>query len=244
MSSSTYSPVWSPDHIVYSLTMSHYNLSCTTRDRKSFVKPAPIKLDNFEHLERQTNYEDWASQMSMSFRPMGIYDIIINKMQPALNATDEELEAYEALANHAMLVLIQLISKPIMKKISKLTTPYEIWKALRETYYHNNVFSFVHQVPNLCSLSTQLEKDKSVVDFMEKFNDQWTRVCQMTAGPDPYWKKFRAFLEEDYANCNFLLAALSKHYPNPVDNLTTKSNLSYTELKHHIRALASNSQLG
>jgi len=66
----------------------------------------------------------------------------------------------------------------------------------------------------------------------------------MTAGPDPYWKEFRTFLEEDYAKRDFLLAALTKHDPNPVDNLTTKSNLSYAELKHHIRALTSNGQLG
>jgi len=223
--------------------MSPYNLSRNTRDRKSFVKPAPIKLDSLECLEGQTNYEDWASQMSMAFRPMGVYDIIINGVQPALNATDEELEAHKVLANHAILVLIQVISKHILKKISKLTISHEIWKALRETYYHDNVFFFVHQVADLCSLSTQLEKDQSVVDFMEKFDDQWTRVYQMTTRPDPYQQKFRAFLEEDYAKHDFLLAVLSKHDPNLVDNLMTKLNLSYTELKHHIRALASNRQL-
>jgi len=244
MSSGTYSPVWSPDHDVYSPTHSSYNLSRNTRDRKSFIKPAPIKLDNLERLEGQTNYEDWASQMSMAFTPIGVYDIVINGVQPALNATEKELEAHEVLSNHAMLVLIQVISKPILKKISKLSTPHEIWKALRETYYRDNAFSFVHQVADLCLLSTQLEKDNSVVDFMEKFDDQWTRVYQMTAGPDPYQQKFCAFLEEDYAKRDFLLAALSKHYPNPVDNLTTKLNLSYAELKHHIRALVSNGQLG
>jgi len=151
---SIYSPVWSPDHDVYSPTHSPYNLSRNTCDRKSFVKPAPIKLDNLECLERQTNYENWASQMSMAFRPMGVYNIIINGVQPVLNATDKELEAHEALANHAMLVLIQVISKPILKKISKLTTLHEIWKALRETYYCDNLFSFVYQVADLCSLST------------------------------------------------------------------------------------------
>jgi len=117
-----------------------------------------------------------------------------------------------------MLVLIQVISKPILKKISKLSTPHEIWNSLKETYYRDNAFSFVYQVADLCLLSTQLEKDKSVVEFMEKFDDQWTRVYQMTTGPDPYRQKFRAFLEEDYAKRDFLLAALSKHYPNPVSS--------------------------
>jgi len=170
----------------------------------------PVKLDNLERPERQNNYEDWASQMSMAFKPMGVYD---NGVHPAPGATDEEHEAFKALPNHAMLVLIQVISKPILKKISKLSTAHEIWKALKEIFYRDNALSFVHQVADLYLLSTQLEKDKSVVDFMEKFDDQWTRVYQMTTGPDPYRQKFR----------DFLLAALSKHYPNPVDNLTTKS---------------------
>jgi len=31
----------------------------------SFIKPAPVKLDNLELLEGQNNYEDWASQASI-----------------------------------------------------------------------------------------------------------------------------------------------------------------------------------
>ena len=239
-----YSPTLSPNHITnYSPTMSAYITRNANTQRSFVVKPAPVKLDNLERLEGQNNYEDWASQMSMAFKPMGVYDIVVNGVHPAPDATDEEHEAFKALSNHAMLVLIQVISKPILKKISKLSTPHEIWKALKETFYRDNASSFVHQVADLCLLSTQLEKDKSVVAFMEKFDDQWTRVYQMTAGPDPYRQKFRAFLDEDYAKRDFLLAALSKRYPNLMDNVTTKSNLSYAELKHHIKALASNGQL-
>lgn len=50
----------------------------------------------------------------------------------------------------------------------------------------------------------------------------------MTGGPDPYGR-IQTFLEEDFARRDFsrrdfLLAALSHVYPNPVDNLTTKSD--------------------
>jgi len=225
----------------------YFNLN--TNPRKFFVvkdfKPAPVKLDDLELLEGQNNYEDWASQMSMRFKPMGVYDIVVNGVHPVPDATIEEHEAYEAVSNHAMLVLIQVISKPILKKISKLSAPHEIWEYLRDLLSRQRLFicPSSHRAIDLCLLSTQLEKDKSVVDFMERFDDQWTRVYQMTAGPDPYRQKFRAFLDEDYVKRDFLLAALSKHYPNPVDNLTTKPNLSYAELKHHIKALASNGQL-
>jgi len=79
---------------------------------------------------------------------------------------------------------------------------------------------------------------------MDKFDDQWNRVYEMTAGPDPYCQKLRAFLEEDFAKRDFLLAALSEHYPNPVDNLTTKADLSYAEARHRMNSLFSNNQLG
>ena len=45
--------------------------------------------------------------MSMVFKPMGVYDIVVNAVHPVPDATLEEHEAYEALSNHAMLVLIR-----------------------------------------------------------------------------------------------------------------------------------------
>jgi len=68
----------------------------------------------------------------------------------------------------------------------------------------------------------------------------------MTSGPDStvsYRKYLHLFLEQDHAKRDSLLAALSHAYPNPVDNLTTKPNLSYEELRCHMRELASNNQL-
>jgi len=123
-----YSPTLSPyRNANYSPTMSPY-INHNTNPQRFVVKdfkPAPIKLDNLKLLEGQNNYEDWASQMSMAFKPMGVYDIVVNGVHPVPDATDEEHEACEALSNHAMLVLIQVISKPILKKISKLSTPHE-----------------------------------------------------------------------------------------------------------------------
>jgi len=68
----------------------------------------------------------------------------------------------------------------------------------------------------------------------------------MTSGPASnasYRKYLRLFLEQDYAKRDSLLTVLSHAYPNPVDNLTTKPNLSYEELQCHMRELASNNQL-
>jgi len=208
-------------------------------------KPAAVKLDNIERLEGQNNYEDWASQMAMVFDAMRVYDIVIEGSELDISASSSSEHArYQALSKHALLILIQVISKSILKKVSKYRSPHRIWKYLKETYYRDTAFSFVHQVAGLCLLSSKCEKGKPVSEFMDKFDDQWNRVYEMTTGPDPYCQKLRAFLEEDFAKRDFLLTALSEHYPNPVDNLTTKADLSYAEARHRMNSLCSNNQLG
>jgi len=218
-------------------------------ENKSFVlskdfNMAAVKLNNIERLEGQHNYEDWVSQMAMVFDAMGVYDIVVEGLVPDSCTSSSEHARYQALSKHALLILIQVISKSILKKVSKYRSPHGIWKYLKETYYRDTAFSFVHQVAGLCLLSTKFEKGKPVSEFMDKFGDQWNRVYEMTASPDPYCQKLQAFLEEDFAKRDFLLAALRKHYPNPVDNLTTKANLSYAEARYRMNSLCSNNQLG
>jgi len=151
-------------------------------------KPAAVKLDNIERLEGQNNYEDWASQMTMVFDAMGVYDIVIEGSEPdtCASSSSPEHARYQALSKHALLILIQVISKSILKKVSKYRSPHGIWKYLKETYYRDTAFSFVHQVAGLCLLSSKCEKGKPVSEFMDKFDDQWNRVYEMTTGPDPY----------------------------------------------------------
>ena len=206
-------------------------------------RPAAVKLDNIDVLTGQDNYEDWSSQMSMVFDAMSVYDIVVNGEEPPPNASPSELEGYNALMKHAQLVFIQVISKPILKKVSKFRSPHLIWKYLKETYYRDTAFSFVHQLADLLLLTTRREKNKPITEFMDKFDDQWNRVYNVTAGSERYLLKLRDFLEEDYSKRDFLLAALSVYYPNPVDNLTTKANLTYAEVRHHMKSLSSNNQL-
>jgi len=64
--------------------------------------------------------------MFMVFKAIGVNDIVVDGVHPALDTTIEQQEGYEALSNHALLVLLQIISKPILKKILKLSAPHEM----------------------------------------------------------------------------------------------------------------------
>jgi len=182
--------------------------------------------------------------MEMVFDAMSVHEIVIEGVEPSANATSSELQGYQVLSKHGLPILIQVISKLILKKVSKYRSPHAIWRYLKETYYRDTAFSFVLQVAGLCLLSSKYEKGKLVSEFMDKFEEQWSRLYEVTTGSDPYRQKFRAFLEENYAKRDFLLAALSEYYPNPVDNLTTKVDPTYAEARHHLISLYSNNQLG
>ncbi|KAF8434443.1 hypothetical protein BGX38DRAFT_1275480 [Terfezia claveryi] len=209
---------------------------------KDFL-PAEVNLDNIEPLDGLRNYGDWASQMIMVFDAMNVLDIVVDGAQLDPNASSADKEGYQALSNHALLILIQVISKPILKKVSRYRSPHLIWKYLKETYVMDTSFTLVHQIAGLCLLFTKLDKDKPLSNFMDKFDEQWSRVYQASGGPDPYRQKFKAFLEEDFAKRDFLLAALSQSYPNPVYKMTTNSNLTYSEVRRLMLGLASNNQL-
>lgn len=115
-------------------------------------RPAEVTLSNIEQLEGQQNYEDWSSQMVMVFGTINILDIVVDGAEPAPDASAEEHEGFLTLSKHALLILIQVISKPILKKVSKYRSLHAIWKYLKETYFRDTAFSFVHQVAGLCLL--------------------------------------------------------------------------------------------
>lgn len=220
--------------------------TAATSTRTTFVlskdlPPAEVKLGNIEILEGQQNYEDWSSQMVIVFNAMNVLDIVVDGAKPPSDASAAEHEGYHTLSRHALLILIQVISKPILKKVSKYRSPHAIWKYLKETYYWDS--DLIHQIAGLCLLFTQLEKGKSVSEFMDKFEDQWVRLYEQSAGTEVYRQKFRALLEEDFAKRDFLLAALSHVYPNSVAYLSTQSDLSYAKVRYQILGLASNNQL-
>ena len=118
------------------------NVPITFKILKDF-RQAAVKLDNIDPLIAQSNYEDWADTMKMAFRGMGTSAIVIDGIEPAENTSIKERDAYTTLSQSALLILMQVLSKPILKKVSKYETPHSIWTYLHNTYYVNNTFSYI-----------------------------------------------------------------------------------------------------
>ena len=159
--------------------------------------------------------------MQMVFRAMGTQSIVIEGAQPSPYALSSEREAYTTMSQSAFLVLIQVLSKPILKKVAKYQTPYEIWSYLKQTYHVDNAFSFIHQMHALFGLSQTFPTTEPVSDFLDRFEAEWERLYQLTgsSSSNSYRKTLRQFIDHDEAKRDFLLASLIKH---PVDTLQLK----------------------
>ena len=73
----------------------------------------------------------------------------------------------------ALLVLIQVLSKSILKVVDKLHHQHSIWIYLYQTYYRDSAFSFVFQINILFGLSGVLDPSRPLLEFIEQFENEW-----------------------------------------------------------------------
>ena len=190
-----------------------------------------FKIDNIGILTGHENYDDWASSMTIVFTAMDCKEMIIDGMTPTSNATAKAKTNFRYLYNQALLLLIQSVSKPILRVIAKKRDPHEIWKYLKSTYYRDSPFSFVNQILNFTRLSYAYDPTKPVKAFIDRFEIEWEKLETLAKSEvDDYRIAFHTFLTNDKAKRDFFLAFIKTHHKNVVDNLTTKEDLSYSDV--------------
>ena len=183
-----------------------------------------VKLDNIKPLKGHENYETWSSQVTFVLYAMGARALIIDNNSANLSPDKAETLRYQVL-----LIFIQLVSSNIMAQISHLMDPHAIWVYLKETYYPDSYYSFVHQMDVLFSIKSSLDTSKPIASFIHKFEEEWMRLHQLASSgssTSKYRKLMKEVLEQDEAKRDLLLSSLISHYPNAVDNLMTKDKLT------------------
>lgn len=214
--------------------------SSTFQSRAKDEKPMSVRLDNVRVLHGQEDYHIWAATMNLVWRSMKVYDLVVLGAKPADDATTEEIEAWQTLSHQAAAVYIQVVSPEILEKIVELDNPHDMWIHLKSEFYRDTAFALVSQVASLASLSVAYDKEVPIASFVSKFETEWLRLQKLAkASSDSYRQTFAKFLQEDKAKRDFLLGFLVTHEKNVVDNLSTKDELSYAEVKQRLLDLDS-----
>ena len=108
---------------------------------------------------------------------MGAKDLVIQGTIPISMTTD----IANNLRQQALLVMIQLVTEPIMAQLANLTSAYEMWAFLKENYYTDTSFSFVHQMQKIFALQDSFDTKRPIGDFIRTYEQDWTRLLLLTS---------------------------------------------------------------
>jgi len=209
--------------------------SSTFRSRIKEDKPVTIKLDNIKQLTGQENYIIWESTMRLVWKGMKTYEIVVEGQQPSDDAEQDEVTVYTALGHQASAIYIQVVSTKILEKLVEFDHPHEMWNYLRTQYYRDTAFALVSQIPNLATLSTTYDPGLPITVFIAQFETDWLRLSKLAkASKDSYRQTFARFLGEDKAKRDCLLGFLVGYQKNIVDNLSTKDDFTFAEVKQRL----------
>ena len=96
----------------------------------------------------------------------------------------------------ALMIIIQLVSEPILAQIATFTTAHEMWVYLRENYYADTCFSFVHQMQKIFSIQNSFDPSHPIGDFIRTFEQEWSRLHLLTSGTSKYRTLMKQVLDQ------------------------------------------------
>ncbi|KAI0997356.1 hypothetical protein K3495_g10825 [Podosphaera aphanis] len=110
-----------------------------------------------------------------------------------------------------------------------------MWNHLKAEYQRSTAFALVYQLGNLAELPHKFDATQPMSSFVQNFETEWSRLHKLARdSSDSYRQEFALFLSHDKAKRDFLLGFLSRHRKNIVDNLTTKDELTFMEVKQRL----------
>lgn len=202
------------------------------------LKDNPIRnvaLHNVVILTGQATYETWSIMMIIIWRTMGLYELIVDGVKSILNAEKDEVRAYTVLRNAAIGTFVQVVHTDILKVLLERGDPHLMWTYIVTEYKRDTAYALVNQLGNLCQLFTAYDSVKPLSEFIQMFESEWYKLYRLARDSnEEHRQDFANFLQKDLVKRDFLLDFLSLHKKNVVDNLTTKTDLTFAVVKQRL----------
>ncbi|KAI0991975.1 hypothetical protein K3495_g16211, partial [Podosphaera aphanis] len=194
-----------------------------------------MTLTHVEPLDGQSNYDSWASTMAAVWSTLGLHELVVEGVKPVDDASTEEKRSFKSLYTLAVGVYIQVVKSEIRQSILDKIDPHLMWIHLKMMYRRDTAYSLVYQLGNLYELKSVYNASQSITSFIEQFETQWFKLHKLSReSTDSDRREIAFFFEKDTIKRDFLLGFLARHKKNVVDNLTTKNNLSFSEVKQRL----------
>ena len=168
-------------------------------------------------------------------------EIVCDGLEPMVDAPAKEKQTYNHICKLGISILIQTLAPEILDSIQREKNPHKLWKSLREQFYRDSPYALFAQDRKLSKLADSYSSFSSLSEFIQNFEAEYQAYLNLAkSSKDEYRVKLAELLQMDQAKRERLLGLLVDHLPNVVDNLSTKDNMTYSQVKQRLLDLGSN----
>ncbi|KAH8149540.1 uncharacterized protein LAJ45_06168 [Morchella importuna] len=139
-------------------------------------------------------------------------------------------------------LLIGAVAEDIQPTVVSAENGYHGWKALKDLYDRvspNTMITLLSRV-----LDTKMQDNGNLTEHLETFNTNWNTLktrCQ--SGDHKLAQALLPLTKSNEAMAALLLASLPKSMSNIVDNIQTKQDVTYEDVRQRLQNLQEHSRL-
>ncbi|KAH8150322.1 uncharacterized protein LAJ45_05533 [Morchella importuna] len=194
-----------------------------------------IKFDGLPKLKGQSNYQTWASAWRITFDAADWWEALSIE-NPSEDDTDLTKAEIKKARKQMHSLLIGAVAEDIQPTVVSAENAYHAWKALKDLYDRvspNTTITLLSRV-----LDTKMQDNGNLTEHLETFNTNWnTLKTRSQSGDHKLAQALLPLTKSNEAMAAFLLASLPKSMSNVVDNIQTKQDVTYEDVRQRLQNL-------
>ena len=177
-----------------------------------------------------SNYSVWKNSAKIFLTALGVWGVTSGtEKKPEVDYH----ENWSRKNNYARMILVTLVSEEFQPIIRQSDDASKAWKDLEDTLDRRNVLSTFHTLNAL--LYIQKSESTTVTAHLHSYEQNWNRLVEKVgrASEDDelYLRGLRLCTQDQKMKAHLLLRTLPKSMENIVDNLQSKTDLTYNDVR-------------
>jgi len=207
---------------------------------KDLTQPMQFKLDNIPRLTDGAEYRAWCLIATLYLRSRSLCNVVNGTETAPSDPT--ELKKWEIRNITAQPFLTSMVDMSISHIISEAPTAKNAWQALQDRFDRRNPTTLYTSVKSFFT-SMSMADSTTMLDHSngyENYLRQLVQRCKDTSSDEPC-QHLANYLSDEKIKSHHLLMTLPESMANVVDNLQSKVDLKYLDVRTRLLELASSS---
>jgi hypothetical protein len=198
-----------------------------------------IKFDHLPRLTGQSNYVLWAGAWRLAFKSVHWWEVIDGTTKkPTGEPTDPKeektpknsLSTWIDVDDQSHAGIANTVEEHLLSSVIAASSAAAAWQTFKDRFDRDTANTTITQLQALLSLVLTNRDDLS--SYLTEFHNRWMRLDMRCAATkdNKLAKALHTVTQSDEAKAAFLLCSLPSSMENVIDNLQTKTNLTYSEV--------------